>query len=148
MDVVEVAAGREAEVRPAEFEPLRKLKTFGGETGKPFEDALADLAASEVAEGTYVRLNVLIKAGELAGADWAERARKVASDKGLRFCYLKSISQEAEEKGEKEKFVLSVDELKELSSDSVVDILAQKHPLTDRQRQLLKGLLEEIENED
>ena len=148
VDVVEVAAGREAEVRPAEFELLRKLKTFGGETGKPFEDALADLAASEVAEGTYVRLNMLIKAGELAGSDWAERARKVASDKGLRFCYLKSISQEAEEKGEKEKFVLSVDELKELSSDSVVDILAQKHPLTDRQRQLLKGLLEEIENED
>lgn len=145
VDVVVVEAGREAEVRTVEFKPLRGLTTFGGEQGKPFEDALAELAVSEIAGGTYVRLNVSIKADELGGADWAERTRKVASEKGLRFCQVNLIRQVAEEKGGEEKFVLTVDELQKLAPDKVVDILAQRHPLTDRQRELIKGLLKEVE---
>ena len=143
VDVVEIAPGAEPAVRTVEFEPLRGLKTFGGAAGKPFGEALADLAASDAGRGTYVRLNVSIGQGELPGADWSERARKTASEKGLRFCHVNPIRDGAAEEKAGERIALTVDELKDLSADRVVGILARRHPLTERQKALIGRLLED-----
>ncbi len=140
VDVVTVEAGREPEVRTVPFEPLRALATLGGDGGKPFDEALAEVAAAELASGTYVRLNVRLGPGETAGPDWTERARQACLAKGLRFCLNNPIRSEAAEKGGSRP-VLTMAELKELSDDEVLRILSDRHELSDRHRELIRSLM-------
>ena len=143
VDVVTVARGQPPAVRTEVFPPLRALKTFGGAAGAPFDDALGQMqAAADLPAETYVRLNVSIGANELPGADWTERARQAAADRGFRFCQVNPIRQAAVDLNAPAAPVLTVDELQDLPADKVIDILARQRPLTDRQRALIKGLLE------
>ena len=142
VDVVTVEAGREPEVRTEVFEPLRALSTLGGDAGRPFDEALAEVAASELAPDTYVRLNVSLGVGEMPGPDWTERARRACAAKGLRFCLNNPIRAEAAEKGGSRP-ALSMAELKELSGDEVLRILSDRHELSDRHRELIRSLMQE-----
>jgi len=145
VDVVTVEAGKEPDVRTVAFAPLHALETLGGKDGLPFEDALKVLAEAGFAADTYVRLNVSLGAGELTGPDWSERARKACEEKGLRFCVVNPIRRETEEEKAEAKAVLTMAELKELSNDEVLAILSSgRQPLTERQRALVKSLMEEV----
>lgn len=145
VDVVEVSAGAEPQLKTVAFKPKRELVTLGGATGKPFDEALGDLAGSSLAVETYVRLNVALGADELPAADWTERARQVAASKGLRYCLVNQI-REAKDPlspvggGRR----LTMEELKELSDDEVLKIMASAHTLSDRQKELLGGLMADI----
>ncbi len=142
VDVVTVEAGREPDVRTEVFEPLHDLATLCGDEGKPFEEALQEVAGAELPQDTYIRLNVRLGPGEMPGPDWTERSRKACLAKGLRFCLSNPIRTEAAEKGDS-KPVLTMAELKELSDDEVLQILSDKHELTDRHRELIRSLVQE-----
>ena len=142
VDVVTVEAGRAREVRTEVFEPLYALVTLGGKDGLPFEEALKQVAEATFSADTYIRLNVRLGAGELPGPDWTERARKACCAKGLRFCVNNPIRTETSEKQETKK-LLTMEELKELSNDEVLQILSTRQRLSDRQCELVKSLMEE-----
>ena len=142
VDVVTVETGKEPDVRTEVFEPLHALATLCGDEGKPFEEALQEVAGAELPQDTYVRLNVRLGPGEMPGPDWTERSRKACLAKGLRFCLNNPIRTEAAEKGGS-KPVLTMAELKELSVDEVLQILSDKHELTDRHRELIRSLMQE-----
>ena len=143
VDVVTVEAGREPEVRTEVLEPLHALVTLGGKDGVSFDEALGQVAEAPLPAGTYIRLNVRLGAGEVAGPDWTERARRACSAKGLRFCVNNAIRAEGAERRE-EKNTLTMEELKELSNDEVLQILSSRHELSARQRELIKSLMEEV----
>ena len=143
VDVVTVEPGRPPEARTRVFAPLRALATVGGRDGAPFEDALARLGEAPLAEGTYVRLNARLGAGELPGPDWTERARAACAAKGLRFCVVNPVRAETPERREARR-TLTMEELRELSDDKVLDILSSKLEMTDRQRALVRTLMEEV----
>ena len=142
VDVVTVEAGREPEVRTVSFEPLHALVTLGGEEGKPFDEALAEVAGASLPPETYIRINVRLGVGEVAGPDWSERARKACLANGLRFCLNNPIRTEAPESGDSKK-PLTMAELKELSNDEVLQILTTKHKLSERQCDLIRSLMQE-----
>ncbi|MCR5414637.1 MAG: exonuclease SbcCD subunit D [Kiritimatiellae bacterium] len=142
VDVVTVEAGGSVELKTVEFKPLRSLVTVGGDGGMAFGDALKALEGTPCAEGDYIRFNVRLEEGEPAGADWTERARLACGARGLRFCVNNMIRNVSGKKEGGERKVLTVTELRELSSDKVVDILASKRNLGGRQRELLKNLME------
>ena len=147
VDVVTVAAGDPGpgavEIRTKVFEPLHALVTIGGEEGLPFEDALRKLVEAPLPADTYVRLNVRLGADELPGPDWTERARQTCAAKGVRFCLNNPVRAEAPERQESRK-ILTMAELKELSDDEVLQILSTRHKMTDRQRELVKSLMEKV----
>ncbi len=143
VDVVTVAPGAELEVRTRVFTPLHALATIGGRDGLPFEAALSELAESPQPAGTYIRLNVRLGVGELPGADWTERARQACAAKGFRFCVINPVRAEAPESPGARRS-LTVTELKALSDDEVLEILASRHALTDRQRALVRALMGEV----
>ena len=142
VDVVTIEAGKTPEARTKVFEPLHALATIGGKDGLPFDDALKQLAEASLSAGTYIRLNVRLGANELPGPDWTERARKDCAAKGVRFCVINPIRTETPERQENRK-MLTMAELKGLSNDEVLQILSTRHELTDRQRELVKSLMEE-----
>ena len=143
-DVVTVEAGRKPVVRTVAFEPLRRLETVGGKDGLPFEEALKALSEAEtLPRETYVRLNVALQDGMRLGPDWSERARQVSAAHGWRFCLVNPIRHEAKKDEAATRPVLTTEELKTLSDEKVIEVLSARHPLTDRQRALIKGLMEE-----
>ena len=142
VDVVTVEAGRAPEIRTEVFKPLHALVTLGGTDGIPFDEALKQVDEATLRPGTYIRLNVRIGAGELPGPDWTERARKACCAKGLRFCVNNPIRTETSEKQETKK-MLTMEELKELSNDEVLQILSTRQRLSQRQCELVKSLMEE-----
>lgn len=142
-DVVTVEAGKDPVVRTAVFAPLRRLETIGGKTGLPFEDALKALAEDvALPRETYVRLNVALEGGEKIGPDWSERARQASAARGYRFCLVNPIRHEEKKVVTAGRPALTTEELRSLSNDKVIEILSARHPLTERQRELVKGLLE------
>ena len=143
VDIVTVEAGREPEVRTEAFPPLHALVTLGGEKGQPFETVLGQVVEASLPEGTYIRLNVSIGVGELPGPDWTERSRQACAAKGFRFCVNNPIRVEEPEKREDRK-MLTVTEIRNLSDDKVLDILSERHELTERHRNLIKSLMEEV----
>ena len=143
VDVVTVEAGKEPEVRTEAFPPLHALVTLGGEKGQPFETVLGQVVEATLPEDTYIRLNVCIGVGELPGPDWTERSRQACAAKGLRFCVNNPIRAEKPEKREDRK-MLTVAEIKNLSDDNVLDILSERHELTERHRNLIRSLMEEV----
>lgn len=144
VDIVTVEVGRPPEVRTVVFPPLHKLVTIGGDEGLPYETALREVAAAELPPDTYVRLNVKLEAEELPSPDWTERSRQACGAKGLRFCVNNPIRTEVATERQGARQVLTVAELKELSHDKVLEILSGRHELTDRHRELLKSLMEEV----
>ena len=143
VDIVTVEADKEPEARTKVFVPLHALVTLGGKEGLPFDDALSLVDAESLPPDTYIRLNVRLETGEFPGPDWTERARQKCAAKGFRFCVNNPIRTETQERQEpRERRTLA--ELKELSDDEVLDILSAKHELTDRQRELLRSLMEEV----
>ena len=142
VDVVEVEAGMEPVLRAEVFKPMRDLVTVGGKDGVAFEAAVKAVEEIVASPETYVRLNVSLGEGDVVGADWTERARKACCAKGLRFCVNNPIRTETSEKPEAKK-VLTMEELKELSNDEVLQILSTRQRLSDRQRELVKSLMEE-----
>ena len=143
VDVVTVEAGRLPEVRTETFPPLRALVTLGGDNGMPFDDALRQIADADLPEGTYIRLNVRMGVGEMPGPDWTERARQACSAKGLRFCVNNPVRAESSEKCDSRK-TLTMEELKRLSDDEVLEIMASRHEMSAHQRELVKSLMAEV----
>jgi len=143
VDIVTVEKGCEPEVRTEVLEPLHALVTLGGDEGAAFDDALALVGAADFPAGTFIRLNVRLGAGELPGPQWTERARRACQAKEFRFCTVNPIRPPEPDRDEPRK-VLTVAELKELSDDKVLDILAARHELSPRQRELVKGLMKEV----
>lgn len=142
VDIVTVETGKEPEVRTEVFEPLHALATLGGEDGKPFDAALQEVAGASLPPDTYIRLNVRLGVGEMPGPDWTEQSRKACAAKGLRFCLNNPIRTEAAERGGSNP-ALTMAELKELSDDEVLQILSDKHELSDRHRELIRSLMQE-----
>lgn len=143
-DVVAVEAGREPVVRTEVFKPLYSLKTFGGNDGVPFEDALKALNDADMELGTYIRMNIRLGIGELPGPDWTERARRACAAKGVRFCVNNPIKTESAETGAQSQKVLTMTELRELSNDKILDVLSSRHEFSERHRELLRALIEEV----
>lgn len=142
VDVVTVDAGREPEVRTVAFDPLHALVTLCGDAGKPFDEALAEVAAASLRPDTYIRINVRLGAGEVPAPDWTERARKACAARGLRFC-LNNPVRDAATEGGGSKTALTLSELKELSGDDLLRILSESHELSPRHRELMKSLIGE-----
>ena len=142
VDVVTVEAGAAPEVRTEVFEPLHALVTLGGKDGIPFDEALKQVAEATLPADTYIRLNVRLGVGELPGPGWTERARKACCAKGLRFCVNNPIRTETSEKQETKRMP-TMEELKELSNDEVLQILSTRQRLSQRQCELVKSLMEE-----
>jgi len=142
VDVVEVETGMEPKLRTIPLKPLRSLKTIGGAKGLAFAAALEEFNAEEIPEGSYVRLNVRLGKDEPVGVDWTEMARKVAETRNLRFCLINPIREQVGEDGNAAAGgMLTMDQIRELSDDDVLTVLHERHSLSERQRELLKGLL-------
>ncbi len=143
VDVVTVESGRAPEVRSVKFSPLRQLVTVGGSDGLPFESAFAAVAEADLPSEAYVRINVRLAQGEFPMPDWTERSRRICASRGVRFCLNNPVRAGVAESAA-ETVALSMAKLKELSDDEVIEILSRKHEMTNRQRSLLKSLMEEL----
>ena len=143
VDIVEVEAGKEPALRTEILKPMRDLVTVGGAEGLAFEDALKAVESLDAPGETYIRLNVAVGDGGAAGPDWPERARLACAAKNYRYCAVNPIRREAAEGAASAARALTVAELRELSGESVVEILSARHSLTSRQRDLLKELAAE-----
>ena len=141
IDVVTVEASKEPDVRTEVFKPLYPLVSLGGEEGVDFKEALRQVAEAVLPTGTYIRLNVRLGADELQGPDWTEMARQACNVKGFRFCLNNPIRTEVPGKKETKK-MLTMEELKKLSDDEVLQILSIRHNLSTRQCELIKSLME------
>ena len=144
VDIVEAEHGREPSLRTELLQPKRGIATVGGKEGLAFDDALKAVESLGAPAETYVRLNVALGENGAVGPDWAERARRACVAKSYRYCTVNPIRKEVSDSVAAEKKVLSVEELKELSNDEVVTILSARRSLTPRQRELVKGLLDEV----
>lgn len=143
VDVVAVAAGKEPEARTETFRPLHALVTLGGKDGLPFDEALGLVGEADLPADTYVRLNVRLGVGELPDPEWTERARQACLAKGFRFCVNNPVRAKSPDTSDARK-TLTVSELKELSDDEVLDILARRHALSERQRELVRELMKDV----
>ena len=143
VDVVEVDAGKEPALRTEVLRPLRDVVTVGGRDGLPFDEVLKAVDVLDARPETYIRLNVALGEGVVVGPDWAERARRTCSAKGCRYCAINPIRKEVASVSATAK-VLTVAELRELSNEKVVEILAARRSLTPRQRELVRALMEEV----
>lgn len=144
VDVVTVERGQEPVIRMVALPPLRNLVTIGGDAGKPFEEVLEDLARIDLPKETYVRLNVCLAADELSGVDWKERARARCAERELRFCVINQIRAAVPEQDTSTRRRLTTEELRALSDDQVIEVLSAHTQLSDRQRELLGGLLRDL----
>ena len=144
IDIVEVESGREPSLRTEVLAPKRTVVTVGEREGLAFEEALKAVEALDAPAETYIRLNVALGEGAAVGPDWSERARSACAARKYRYCTINPIRKEAAGSAAPERRMLSVEELKELSNDEVVKILSERRSLTERQRELVKGLLEEV----
>ncbi len=142
VDIVTVESGKEPEAKTVSFKPLHALVTLCGDEGRPFDEALKEVAEAELPPDTYIRLNVRLGPGEMAGPDWTELARKACLAKGLRFCLNNPIRTGAAETGGA-KPVLTMAQLKDLADDEVLRILSDRHELSDRHRELIRSLMQE-----
>jgi hypothetical protein len=140
VDVVTVEAGGEPKVRTEVFEPLHALVTLCGDEGRPFEEALAEVASASLPPDTYVRINVRLGADEPTGPDWTEQSRQACLAKGVRFCLNNPVRAETREERTERK-MRTMAELKKLSDDEVLEILSVRHELTNRHRELIKSLM-------
>ena len=145
VDVVEVEAGKEPVVRTEVLKPLRGVVTVGGREGMPFEDALKEVEKLDAAPETYIRLNVALGENDAVGPDWVESARRACAAWKYRYCTINPVRRESNRKETAARKVLTVAELRELSNEKVVEILAGKHSLSQRQCELIKGLMEEVD---
>ena len=143
VDVVEVEAGKEPALRTEVLRPLRDVVTVGGRDGLPFDAVLKAVDVLDARPETYIRLNVALGEGGAVGPDWAERARRACAAKGCRYCAINPIRKEVAGVSATAK-VLTVAELRELSNEKVVEILAARRSLTPRQRELVRALMEEV----
>lgn len=141
VDVLTIETGREVELKTVEFSPLRPLKTLGGAAGKPFEEVMKELAEASLEAETYVRLNVSLAKGEVVAVDWNERARKAAAERNVRFCLVNPILEAAAATAETSERRLTMQKLKGLSEGEVLAILDSEHALSDRQKEMLGGLM-------
>jgi len=144
VDIVTVEHGKEPTVETRIFNPLHALLTIGGDKGSDFATATKELAQASPDEETYVRLNVRIGANESIGADWNELARKACAERNLRFCVINPIRDEGTETADAVRRKLTTAELKELSDDEVLTILSSRHEMSERQRELVGGLLRDL----
>lgn len=146
VDIVQVESGRKPEVTLVELAPKRALETIGKEAPLAFSEALNRLAAAAFPAETYIRLNVALGATEAVGPDWTERARQACAAKGYRYCVINAIREELAEEGEQAgRSGLTINELRELSDDEVVEILSARRALTPRQCELVKSLMEGLD---
>ena len=145
VDVVEAEAGKEPTLRTVSLSPKRDIVTIGGKEGIPFDDALKAVAALDVPRESYIRLNVALDENGSIGPDWVERARCVCVGKDYRYCTINPIRKEVAGEAAGKKMLLTVDELKALSNEEVVEILSSRHSLSGRQRELLKELMVEVQ---
>ena len=143
VDVVRIGNSAAPEVATRKFAPLNGLATIGGKEGLGFESLVEKVLDSDLPKNTYVRLNVRLGADGILGPDWTERAREACASKGYRFCVINPVREGTVEKQEKRKLTMA--ELKELSNEEVLDILSARHELTQRQRQLIWTLMEELQ---
>jgi hypothetical protein len=65
--------------------------------------------------------------------------------KDYRYCTINPIRKEVAGEAAGKKMLLTVDELKALSNEEVVEILSSRHSLSGRQRELLKELMVEVQ---
>lgn len=146
VDVVEVSRGQDPQVRTVPLPLKYRLVTVGGEKGLPFEEAFRALGAEDLRAGDFVRLNVAMDAEEAEGPDWRERARVLVESKGARFTHLNPVRKETVET-EKAVRSMTMQEIRGLKDEDVVGLLAKEHALTDEQKDLLRGLLAQMEKE-
>ena len=144
IDIVEVESGKAPTLRTEVLPPLRAVATLGGKTGAPFEDCLKLIGESDLAAETYIRLNVALADGAAVGPDWTERARAACVARNFRYCAINPIRAESAAKSAAGKQMLSVSELKGLSSEQVVEILSARRSLSPRQRELLADVMDEV----
>lgn len=143
-DVVEISArGARPEVRTERFRPLRELHTLGDGTGGCFEELLEELPRAGFPPESYLRLRVALGAGELPGADWEARARAAAEAAGLRFCRIKNVAAEVAGSTTAAP-AITLDELRELSDERVVELLTAAKNLTGDEAALLRGVLADL----
>ncbi len=146
-DVVEIAArGSPPSVRSVRFEPLRTLTTLGGEAGEKFEALLDRLPRAGLPPGTYVRLRTALAPGQGPGPDWGDRARAAAEAASLRHCRIVAVRPETPD-APKPDATFSPDELRDLTDERVVDILAAAKALTDSEVELLRSVLETLDRD-
>jgi len=148
VDVVEIAgAGAAPVVRTVRFEPLRALHTLGGEEGRRFGELLEEIPRAGLAEGSYVRLRVALGAGETAEADWEARARAAAAAAGLRYGRIRRVEAAGEAEAGSAPRGVTIEELRELSDERVVELLAAARNLTPGETELLRGVLADLAGE-
>lgn len=147
VSVVEVETGKDPILREIQIKPLRPLVTIGKPDGKPFEAILQELNSDDLnlSVGTYIRCMVSVQANE-AMADWVQQVNSVCVQKGWRYCKLEVVRPEISLPETPAK-VRTVSEIRDLSNDEILGVLNEMHPLTDLQKELISGLLTEMDDE-
>ncbi len=144
VDVVEVAAGEKPVLRTEKIHAKRRLVTVGGAEGVPFDEALALFEADErFRPETYVRLKVALGAKENPDPSWTDRARAAVAARGGRFCLVNLVRAEAEEDPASNARRYTVDEIRDMDDDAVIEIVKTRCPLTETQINLLREVLKE-----
>ena len=145
VDVVEVVRGQEPQVKTVELLEKYRLVTVGGEKGLPFEEAMKELGKTELQEGDFVRVNVSMGADEPEGPNWRETARAQTESKHGRFALLNPIREKVANSESPVKS-MTMQEIRKLTDEDVIGLIAAEHALSAEQKDLLRGLLSEMNN--
>ena len=109
------------------------------------EDALRRLGEDDIVPNSYIRLNVALAKDEQIPTDVLEKARRLAEERGFRFCLINPIRDAgSEDEKESHNRDLTMDQIREMSDEDMLTVLDDHQKLTDHQKDLLRGLLAKL----
>ena len=106
---------------------------------------MKELGKTELQEGDFVRVNVSMGADEPEGPNWREIVRAQTESKHGRFALLNPIRAKVANSESPVKN-MTMQEIRTLTDEDVIGLLAAEHALSDEQKDLLRGLLSEMNN--
>ena len=82
------------------------------------EDALRRLGEDDIVSNSYIRLNVALAKDEQIPTDVLEKARRLAEERGFRFCLINPIRDAgSEDEKESHNRDLTMDQIREMSDE-------------------------------
>lgn len=142
VSIVEVSHGAEPIVSTREISQPMRFYTIPDEP-KPFDEAIAELAAFTPDAPGYVRLNVLVKDYAPANAD-AMTMKVLESKPELKFCQIRTTRSEEDKKTALQQ--LNVQEVKEINPIELAKIHYREKCGTDMDEQLTALLKQVIDS--
>lgn len=138
--------GEEISAKEVEIKNEYQFLTIPSEP-KPFEEALKELATSEIPDKSYVCLNVRVK--DFVPADAEAQIQNALKGRSCRFCKIKITKEEV--KREKEQRILDTEEVKRMAPVDLANLYFKEtlgEDLDEETIKMIQEITDEIKQEE